>query len=146
MSSPLYSIYNATKWALEGFLESLHYELRQFDIRIKIIEPGPANTDFYGRSQQVIHNESLHVYDDYVNLVVPNLQQVGVEGCGPEVIAETIYKAAIDRGARLRYPSGNGTAFWLWLRGKIPTHWFVKIVTRKFEKASDRLARYRPKD
>jgi NADP-dependent 3-hydroxy acid dehydrogenase YdfG len=46
---PLYSLYHATKWAVEGFSESLQYELEQFNIRVKIIEPGPIKTDFYGR-------------------------------------------------------------------------------------------------
>src|SRR5215203_1194611 len=50
MTFPLYSIYNSTKWAVEGFSEALQYEVEQFNIRIKIIEPGPIKTDFYDRS------------------------------------------------------------------------------------------------
>jgi len=46
MTFPLYSIYNASKWAVEGFSEALTYELRPFNIQIKIIEPGPIHTDF----------------------------------------------------------------------------------------------------
>lgn len=38
---PLYSIYHSTKFAVEGFTESLHYELAQFNIKLKLIEPGP---------------------------------------------------------------------------------------------------------
>jgi NAD(P)-dependent dehydrogenase (short-subunit alcohol dehydrogenase family) len=46
VSIPMQSLYHATKWGLEGFSESLHYELRQFNIRVKIIEPGVIKTDF----------------------------------------------------------------------------------------------------
>ena len=50
---PLYSIYHASKWALEGFSEALQYEVKEFGIKIKIIEPGPIKTDFYERSQSI---------------------------------------------------------------------------------------------
>ncbi|HXF43624.1 MAG TPA: SDR family oxidoreductase, partial [Pyrinomonadaceae bacterium] len=53
LSFPLYSTYCATKWALEGFSESLAYELKEFGIKVKIVEPGPINTDF--------HKESMHL-------------------------------------------------------------------------------------
>jgi NAD(P)-dependent dehydrogenase (short-subunit alcohol dehydrogenase family) len=43
-----FPLYNATKWAVEGFTESLDFELRPFNIRVKLIEPGPIKTDFYG--------------------------------------------------------------------------------------------------
>ncbi|MCE9630305.1 MAG: SDR family NAD(P)-dependent oxidoreductase [Planctomycetia bacterium] len=36
---PLYSIYQATKWAVEGFSESLAMELRPFGIRMRLVEP-----------------------------------------------------------------------------------------------------------
>ncbi|MCL2318378.1 MAG: SDR family oxidoreductase, partial [Methanomassiliicoccaceae archaeon] len=45
---PLHSLYNSTKWGVEGFSEALRYELRPFNIRVKIIEPGVIKTDFYG--------------------------------------------------------------------------------------------------
>src|SRR5204863_74032 len=37
---PFNSIYHATKWALEGWSESMAFELNQFGIRMKILEPG----------------------------------------------------------------------------------------------------------
>src|SRR5688572_13512673 len=67
MTWPLYSLYHGTKWALEGFTESLQYELRQFNIRVKIIEPGSIQTDFHGRSQDVVMPGSSTGYEDYVN-------------------------------------------------------------------------------
>ncbi|MCY7272160.1 MAG: SDR family oxidoreductase, partial [Phormidesmis sp. CAN_BIN44] len=40
MAFPLYSLYHSTKWAVEGFSESLQYELEPFNIRVRVIEPG----------------------------------------------------------------------------------------------------------
>ena len=51
---PLYSPYHATKWAVEGFSESLHYELTALNIKLKLVEPGLIKTDFAGRSAEMV--------------------------------------------------------------------------------------------
>ncbi|MCC9623906.1 SDR family oxidoreductase [Thalassospira sp. MA62] len=43
---PGFSLYHATKWGIEGFVESLAQELRPFDIDFMLVEPGPSRTDF----------------------------------------------------------------------------------------------------
>ena len=47
---PLNSVYHATKWGLEGWSESLAFELSKFGIRVKTVAPGGIKTDFAGRS------------------------------------------------------------------------------------------------
>ena len=50
---PFNSMYHATKWALEGWSEAMAFELNQFGIGMKIIEPGGMKTDFFTRSFDV---------------------------------------------------------------------------------------------
>ena len=45
-----FSIYGATKWALEGVSESLAAELKPLGIKVTIVQPGPFRTDFIARS------------------------------------------------------------------------------------------------
>lgn len=45
-----FSIYGATKWALEGVSEALAAELKPLGIKVTIVQPGPFRTDFIGRS------------------------------------------------------------------------------------------------
>jgi NAD(P)-dependent dehydrogenase (short-subunit alcohol dehydrogenase family) len=47
---PGFSIYGATKWALEGVSESLAAELKPLGIKVTIVQPGPFRTDFIARS------------------------------------------------------------------------------------------------
>src|SRR5215469_13518677 len=47
---PFNSMYHATKWGLEGFCESMAFELKRFGIGMKTIEPGGMKTDFFTRS------------------------------------------------------------------------------------------------
>lgn len=46
-TSPAFSAYNASKWALEAFSESLRYELRFFGIDVLLVEPGTYQTKIF---------------------------------------------------------------------------------------------------
>lgn len=125
---PIYSVYHSTKWAVEGFAEALQYELRPFNIKIKNIEPGAIKTDFYDRSQDLFKKEGLTDYDNYAKIAFENTQNAGVNAPGPEVVAKKIYKAAMDRSFRLRYPAGPQAPALLFLRRLLPLSWFRGIV------------------
>lgn len=43
---PNFSLYHATKWGIEGFIESVAQEVAPFKIEFTIVEPGPAKTSF----------------------------------------------------------------------------------------------------
>ncbi len=131
---PIYSVYHSTKWAVEGFTEALQYELRPFNIKIKNIEPGAIKTDFYDRSQDLFKKEGLTDYDNYAKVAFENTQNAGVNAPGPEVVAKKIYKAALDRSFRLRYPAGPQAPALLFLRRLLPLSWFrglVKLVVER---------------
>jgi NADP-dependent 3-hydroxy acid dehydrogenase YdfG len=130
MAFPLYSPYHATKWAVEGFSDSLRYELEPLNIRVKLIEPGPIKTDFYTRSLDVAIQPGLTAYDRFVEKVLPNLNKSGDGGSLPEVTAQVIYQAATDGGDRLRYPAGGNAGFLLLLRKLLPDGVFSTIVRR----------------
>ena len=67
LTVPFNSIYHATKWALEGWSESMAFELNHFGIGIKTIEPGGIRTDFFTRSLDTGRHPA---YDALVNKVM----------------------------------------------------------------------------
>jgi short-subunit dehydrogenase len=125
---PLYSLYHATKWAVEGFSESLQHELLAFNIRVKVIEPGPIKTDFYDRSADRSHNSDFPEYDAFSDRVLGKLDEVGTTGASPEVVAKTIYRASTDNSWKLRYPADPLAKQLLLLRKLLPDFLFTKIV------------------
>ena len=59
---PLMSVYHATKWAIEGFIESVAQEVAPFGIDFTIVEPGVARTNFGGGS--MVAAAPMAEYDD----------------------------------------------------------------------------------
>jgi NADP-dependent 3-hydroxy acid dehydrogenase YdfG len=128
MTFPLYSVYHATKWAVEGFSEALQYEVKDFNIKIKIIEPGPIKTYFYTRSMSHTKKEGLSAYDGFVARAMPNLQKAGETAPDGRIVAETIYDAATDDSWKMRYPV-NSRAI-LAARRLLPDSLFLPMVRR----------------
>lgn len=50
MALPGMAMYNATKWAVEGMVETLANEIKEFGINVTLVEPGPHLTDWIGNS------------------------------------------------------------------------------------------------
>ncbi len=59
---PTMSLYHSSKFAVEGFSESVSYELASQNIKVKLIEPGAIQTDFGGRSMEFEFNDALTEY------------------------------------------------------------------------------------
>ena len=103
---PFNSVYHATKWALEGWSESLAFELAPFDIRIKTVSPGGIATDFASRSLVMTSHPA---YEALVQKVVKVFRDPAraARQSSPEQIAEVVYEAATDGKENLRYVAGN---------------------------------------
>ncbi len=132
MTFPLYSLYHATKFAIEGFSESLQYELLPFNIRIKIIEPGLVRTDFFDRSADRTTSADSDPYHQTLEKAKTYMdrQVTTAQGSLPEVIARRIYKAATDGSHQLRYAAGRDASVLLPLRKFTPDFMFNGMVRR----------------
>ncbi len=102
---PTCSIYNATKFAVDGFSEGLAYELAQFGVNVKIVAPGGMQTDFAGRSMQGGMHEAYQKLVDKVSEGYSEEQLANYTK--PEEIAAIIFEAATDGKNQLRYVAGK---------------------------------------
>ncbi len=127
---PLYSLYNASKWAVEGFSESLQYELKPLNIRVKLVEPGVIKTDFYERSLDTTDN--IGWAEPYGVILTRGKKRDGEfalrSGAEPRLVAQAIYKAATDKNWRLRYPVGSDAHQVSLLRRLLPEWLFYRIL------------------
>ncbi|MET1056903.1 MAG: SDR family oxidoreductase [Pedobacter sp.] len=102
MGFPVSSMYDASKWALEGWSESLSYELAEIGVGIKTIEPGLVATEIGDRSVMVSHPAYESLMGKFAALIAH-----GENVTTAEQIAEVVYGAATDGKDTLRYVCGE---------------------------------------
>jgi len=121
---------------VEGFSEALSHELRQFNILVKIIEPGVIKTDFYGRSMVKTEREgddlcgAFGLYGEWADSIMKRLMAFGNTGITPEKAAPVIFKAASSKSRRMRYSIGADARFLLFLRRMFPLRFLQWILQR----------------
>ena len=131
LTVPFNSIYHATKWALEGWSESMAFELNQFGIGIKTIEPGGMKTDFFTRSFDSGRHPAYDALVDKVMSIITDPKQMATYS-SPEQIAEVVYEAATDGKDQLRYVAGaDGKAIYA-MRLQLGEEAFRKAMAQQF--------------
>lgn len=124
---PLQSIYHATKWGVEGFTQSLKYEVEDLGIDVALIEPGVIKTDFYNRSMQFSVDNEVEEYAEISNKVGSYLIDGGNNGSSPDEVGALIYKIALAKKRKLHYVVGKSTGIVV-LNKIMPNSIFRKIV------------------
>lgn len=106
MAYPLGTFYNGTKFAVEGISEALRFELREINVRVKLIEPGIIYTNF-STATEFNNDSSLTEYQGLVGKFGAAMGEAWKQGTEVHVVAETIFEAATDGSDRLRYLVGE---------------------------------------
>lgn len=115
LTLPLFGVYNSSKFALEGLSEGLWFDLQQFGIKVKVIEPGGIKTDFAGRSLDQFDQSEFPEYENYSKIIAAKFTDPDyAKNFGsPEMVAGVIYTAATDNKTTLRYLAGkDAKQFW----------------------------------
>lgn len=134
---PLYSVYHASKWAVEGFCDSLQYEVSAYGIRVKIIEPGLVKTEFWGRSTDRENRTGIQAYEKESRPVLDLIDAAaGLFATQPEDVAEIIWKAANDDNDRLRYVVGADAHATLLARKVLPDTLYRGVMKTIFSSTS----------
>lgn len=117
---PANSIYCASKWALEGWAESLAYEVDPFGIDVIVIEPGPYRTEIWNSTPWITPPDSAYL---------PWLRQLeraadihqAKRSRDPKEVALVVADVLETPRPRFRYPVGFFARLDYFLRGKMPT-------------------------
>jgi NAD(P)-dependent dehydrogenase (short-subunit alcohol dehydrogenase family) len=131
LTVPFNSIYHATKWALEGWSESMAFELNQFGIGVKVIEPGGMKTDFFTRSLDTGRHPAYDALVDKVMGAITDPKQMATYST-PEQIAEVVYEAATDGKEQFRYVAGADAKAMYAMRLQMGDEAFRKAIDQQF--------------
>jgi len=134
---PLISLYHSTKFAVEGFSESLSYELSEIGVKVKIVEPGAIATDFGSRSMDFRHDETLTEYNPLVGKVMGFFEKsMNPERMStPNLVADVIFEATTDGSDTLRYVAGPDAEQMITARKAMSDEEFMSMMTSQFDPA-----------
>jgi NAD(P)-dependent dehydrogenase (short-subunit alcohol dehydrogenase family) len=103
---PNIGIYNASKWALEAFSQSLAQEVAGFGVKVTLIEPGGYSTDWGGSSAK--HAAPLAAYDEFREQAAEARKaRIGTPG-DPVATREAVLKVVDAEHPPLRIFFGDG--------------------------------------
>jgi NAD(P)-dependent dehydrogenase (short-subunit alcohol dehydrogenase family) len=89
---PFWGHYNASKFAVEGLMETLRHEVRPFGIRVALVEPGSIKTAFYARRPAA----AMDAYSGPRENSFAAMADYERKAPGPEVVARTVAALATD--------------------------------------------------
>jgi short-subunit dehydrogenase len=105
---PLNSVYVASKFALEGFSESIRYELRKFGINVVLIEPGIVRSKFFENLLMTAHNTPKSPYSAMVEKRLARFKSISEANSSSAIdVAATVLKAVESEKPNFRYIIGE---------------------------------------
>jgi NAD(P)-dependent dehydrogenase (short-subunit alcohol dehydrogenase family) len=128
--------YNASKFAIEGFSDTMRLELAGTDIHVSLIEPGPIESDFRSNAyrafqQHIVVDNSVH-RERYKKMIERfetsgNVQPFTLP---PEAVLKRVVHALESKRPKIRYPVTFPTYLFSWLKRMMSDRMLDRILGR----------------
>ena len=128
--------YNASKFAIEGFSDTMRLELAGTDIHVSLIEPGPVESQFRANAyrafqQHIVIDNSVH-RERYQKMIqrfetTGNVQPFTLP---PEAVLKRVVHALESKRPKIRYPVTFPTYLFAWLRRVMSDRMLDRILVR----------------
>jgi len=126
---PGISAYVSTKFAIEGFSESLMYELLPYGINVVIIEPGVTKTNFFRNSRVSEHSVKKNsTYSQSLDKFQRNIELMQEHATAPTDVANVIIQVLGTSEPKQRYVVGNDVAMILEAKKNLSDTEFKKMM------------------
>jgi len=126
---PGISAYVSTKFAIEGFSESLTYELLPYGIKVVIIEPGVIKTNFFRNCKVSEHSVKKNsTYSSSLDKFQKNIEIMQEHATSPTDVAKVIIQVLGNSEPKQRYIVGNDVAMILEAKKNLSDNEFKKMM------------------
>ncbi len=130
MGIPFQSVYSATKYAVEGYSESLQMEVRPFGIRVVVVEPGDTRTGFTANRKDSTGTSDSSPYAARFRTAITTQSDSEQKGWAAQRVARTIGRIVRSRVPRFRYkPAPFIQRISPYVRRIIPDRLYLKFVS-----------------
>ena len=134
MAMPTMAAYSASKFALEGAHEALWYEVRPWNVRVTLVQPGFVDSDgfqkvrYTAKSDRSEHELAEPYHEHYVNMAPFIGRLMRLSPATPESVADVVIKTMRRKRPPLRVPATWDARVFAWLRRLLPRstyHWLL---------------------
>ena len=134
MGLPLQAFYSSSKFAVEGFSEALRMEVRAFNIKVIVINPGDFHTsNSANRRNFLAPTGQEDPYRDQYKKTLAIIEKDESNGWSPEVLARKVVKIVKCKNPHPRYIiSTLEQKFAVILKNILPAGWFMKILASHY--------------
>jgi NAD(P)-dependent dehydrogenase (short-subunit alcohol dehydrogenase family) len=126
---PFWGFYNASKFAVEGFSETLRYEVAPFGIKVAMVEPGAIKTAFYMRPQTV----GMAEYSPWRERAMAKMSEFEQKAPGPEIVARKVAALVSQTNPPLRNRITSEASLFTFLRWFLPARAYEQGIRRGFQ-------------
>jgi Short-chain dehydrogenases of various substrate specificities len=128
MGLPYQGMYSASKFAIEGYCQSLRLEVRQFGINVTVINPGDFSTGFTAQRDKVDNSDALAAYPGYARSM-QSIEHDENSGLQPDRLARRISRIVRKRHPRNRYIIATLVQkASVLLKAILPSRWFDCVL------------------
>jgi NAD(P)-dependent dehydrogenase (short-subunit alcohol dehydrogenase family) len=129
MGLPFQGFYSASKFAIEGLSEALRMEVKQFNIKVVLINPGDFHTNNTANRRNFLTNAANDPYAGQFAKSLAIIEKDENGGWPPEVLARKIVKIVETNNPCQRYVIATAEQKLAVILKKIlPSAWFMKIL------------------
>ncbi len=134
MGLPLLAHYNASKYAVEGIVDSLRFETLPYNVRVHSIQSGLFGTNFVkeGLVANAKTTSEDSPYRALVSHFVPIIAKAINEGPSPQPIADAVKEIIEDENADIFVPVGGEAEAFMPLRKELSDKAFEQKVKETF--------------
>jgi NAD(P)-dependent dehydrogenase (short-subunit alcohol dehydrogenase family) len=122
------SSYSASKFALEGWTETLRLEVNALGIKVVLVEPGSFQTDIWTRGAVMGEKATTDASPNFQRSLKMRERVAAIPKRDPIEVAEVIVKIAQDPNPKLRYLVGSDAKIQLALKRILPWKWHEKVI------------------
>ncbi|MHA0857002.1 SDR family oxidoreductase [Paenibacillus sp. CMAA1364] len=128
--------YASSKFAVEGFSESLAMEVKQFGIDVVLVEPGAYGTSIWSKSFSQLHHASDSPYKQLLNRILQYTERTAKDSGDPLDVARLIAKITTMSSPSFRYRIPKATTITMFTKQMLPDRWFQAIIRYLLNKKS----------
>jgi len=122
------SSYSASKHALEGWSESLRFEVNALGIKVVLVEPGAFQTDIWTRNAVMGKEATKESSPNFQRSLRMRKTVQKMRKADPIAVARLIAAIAQNPNPKLRYLAGRDAKIQLALKRILPWKWHEKVI------------------